>query len=67
MWSLHPPYRSPEFYRRLDELVQRVESNDLPLAQQGDFDLNDSVIDWSDARRRIRRERISTMALGRRI
>lgn len=66
MWSLHPPYRSPEFYRRLDELIERVESDDLPITQQGDFDLNDSVIDWSDARRAIRRERITTMVTGRR-
>ncbi len=49
-WSLHPPFRNTEFYRRLDEIVHRVETGDLPDAQRGDYDLNESVIDWSDAR-----------------
>jgi hypothetical protein len=56
-WSLHPPFRNPEFYRRLDEVVRRVEEADLPEAQRGDYDLNDSVIDWSDARAEIARNR----------
>ena len=34
----------------LDEIVARVERDDWPDAQRGDYDLNDSVIDWSDAR-----------------
>jgi hypothetical protein len=49
MWSLHPPYRSADFYRRLPELVQRVESGDLPAAQAGDHDMNSSLVDWSEA------------------
>jgi hypothetical protein len=66
MWSLHPPYRTREFYERLPELVARVENDDFPLEQRGDFDLNESAIDWSAARRRLRRERMRTMILGRR-
>jgi hypothetical protein len=50
MWSLHPPYRSEEFYRRLPEFVQAVEAGDVPEAQRGHYDLNDSVIDWTEAR-----------------
>jgi hypothetical protein len=50
LWSLHAPYRSAEFYRRLPELIQTVESGRVPDAQRGDYDINDSMIDWSEAR-----------------
>jgi hypothetical protein len=49
MWSLHPPYRSEDFYRRLPELVRRVEAGDMPEAQTGDHDVNASLVDWSEA------------------
>jgi hypothetical protein len=58
MWSLHPPYRSATFYRELPRLIERVEAGDVPDAQRGDYDLNDSMCDWSDARRRARVRRI---------
>jgi hypothetical protein len=58
MWSLHPPYRSPEFYQELPRLIERVESGDVPEAQRGDYELNDSMLDWSRARRRARLRRI---------
>ncbi|HEY0947723.1 MAG TPA: hypothetical protein VGD81_20740 [Opitutaceae bacterium] len=50
LWSLHPPFRNAEFYQKLPELVRRIETDDLPPAQRGDYDLNDSLVDWSDAR-----------------
>jgi hypothetical protein len=50
MWSLHPPYRSEEFYRRLPELIRAVETGDVPEGQRGHYDLNDSMIDWTSAR-----------------
>jgi len=49
MWSLHPPYRCADFYRRLPELVRRVETGDIPAAQAGDHDMNSSLVDWSEA------------------
>jgi hypothetical protein len=52
MWSLHPPYRSQEFYDALPGLIERIEAGDTPEAQRGDYELNDSMIDWSRARRR---------------
>lgn len=58
MWSLHPPFRSPGFYRELPRLIERVEAGDVPDAQRGDYDLNDSMIDWSAARRRARLRRL---------
>jgi hypothetical protein len=50
MWSLHPPYRSAEFYRRLPDFIRSVENDDVPDAQRGHYDLNDSMIDWTEAR-----------------
>jgi hypothetical protein len=57
MWSLHPPYRSDIFYRELPRLIRRVETGEMPAAQLGDFDVNDSLIDWSSAREQDRRRR----------
>ena len=57
MWSLHPPMRSEEFYAALPELVARVEAGDLPAAQLGDYDVNDSLVDWTSARAALRRQR----------
>lgn len=56
-WSLHPPYRCADFYAKLPQLVARVESGDIPDAQFGDHDLNDSLVDWSEARTRLAHRR----------
>lgn len=50
MWSLHPPYRSKNFYDNLPELIQKVESGDIPESQRGFHDVTDSLVDWSSAR-----------------
>ncbi len=52
MWSLHPPYRSEQFYGALPGLIERIETGNVPEAQRGDYELNDSMFDWSRARRR---------------
>lgn len=57
MWSLHPPYRGADFYARLPELIQRVETGDLPEAQRGDHDINESMVDWSEPKARMARNR----------
>ena len=51
MWSVHPPHRSPLFYRELPRLVRRIESGDVPELQRGQHDVHDSMIDWSSARK----------------
>jgi hypothetical protein len=51
MWSLHPPYRGVDFYRRLPQLVREIETGNIPEAQRGHYDINDSMVDWSEARR----------------
>lgn len=50
MWSLHPALRSEQFYDALPGLVARVESGQVPEAQRGDYDVNDSLVDWTSAR-----------------
>jgi len=56
MWSLHPAMRSDEFYEALPELVRRAEEGDVPEEQRGDFDVNDSMVDWASARRAQRKQ-----------
>jgi hypothetical protein len=51
MFSLHPPHRSPEFYRSLPALIQMIERGDVPDAQRGDYDINGSMVDWTSALR----------------
>ncbi|PPK97243.1 hypothetical protein CLV92_10460 [Kineococcus xinjiangensis] len=56
MWSLHPPMRSELFYAELPALVARVEAGDLPPEQLGDYDVNDSLVDWTSAREALRQQ-----------
>jgi hypothetical protein len=55
LWSLHPPYRNAAFYERLPSLIEAVEQGRVPEAQRGDYDMNDSMIDWSAQRAANRR------------
>lgn len=48
-WSLHPPYRSADFYARLPALIEAIEAGKIPEAQRGDHDLNASMVDWTEA------------------
>jgi hypothetical protein len=57
MWSLHPPYRNDVFYRKLPELVRRVERGNVPQAQLGRYDVHDSMVDWSSARAALKQNR----------
>jgi hypothetical protein len=49
MYSLHPPYRSESFHRELPRLIARVVTDDIPAGQRGDYDINSSMFDWTDA------------------
>ena len=51
MWAVHPPYRSELFYDRLPNLIRRIELGDVTEAQRGNYDVDDSMIDWSTARK----------------
>jgi hypothetical protein len=48
LWCVHPRYRSPRFYTELASIIGRLENGDVPAAQRGDYELNESMIDWSD-------------------
>lgn len=54
IWSLHPPYRNEDFFLKLPNIIKRIEQNDLPEEQLGDYDLNHSMVDWSDAIEKIK-------------
>lgn len=56
-WSLHPPYRCEDFFAKLPALVSRIEAGDVPTEQLGDHDINDSLVDWTEARARMARRR----------
>jgi hypothetical protein len=47
IWSLHVPARSEEFYRALPEIIRRIEADDIPARQLGDYDLIPSLGDWT--------------------
>ena len=57
MWSLHPPYRSESFYQQLPELIHKIETGNVPEAQRGVHDINDSLVDWTTARTALRQNR----------
>ena len=57
LWSLHPPYRSLNFYTRLPEIIERIQRNDLPESQYGFYDIVDEVCDWTEAREKIKKYR----------
>ncbi|AOZ05368.1 glycosyltransferase family 2 protein [Cupriavidus malaysiensis] len=57
LWSLHPPYRGPNFYGGLPRLVEAVESGHVPAEQRGHYDVHDSLVDWSSERLRTRRHK----------
>ncbi|WP_316832710.1 hypothetical protein [Pedobacter aquatilis] len=54
MWSLHPPYRNEYFHKSLKNLISRIESNEIPEVQRGFYDIVDELIDWSDARKKLK-------------
>lgn len=51
MWSLHPPFRTAQFYADLPAIIRRVERGDMPAEQLGQYDMHDSICDWSVPRR----------------
>lgn len=49
LWALHPPFRSEEFYSKLDDIIESVEKNRVPDAQRGHYDINHAFVDWTSA------------------
>lgn len=57
MWSIHPPYRTENFYNSLPELLQRIVNNDVPADQLGFYDMTDTMCDWAEARNKLKENR----------
>lgn len=57
MYSLHPPFHFPAFHAALPDLIERIEQGDIPDGQRGDYDINDSLFDMSEARQQHARHR----------
>lgn len=57
MWSLHPPYRTQEFYDKLPNIIQKIESGYIPDGQRGCHDINDSLVNWHSAKLALSRNR----------
>ena len=57
MWSLHPPYRSENFYQGIPELIQKIETGHIPEAQRGNHDVSDILVDWTSARAALKQNR----------
>lgn len=51
IYSLHPPYRTDAFYQELPHLIARIVAGAIPAAQRGDYDVNSSMFDWTEALR----------------
>jgi hypothetical protein len=57
LWSLHPPYRSRQFYDELPELLIKIDTGDLPLKQYGYYDIIDELVDWTEAKQQLQQNR----------
>lgn len=57
LWSLHPPFRTSEFYANLPDIINRIENDQLPPSQYGFYDVVDEVCDWSEAKMKIKNNR----------
>ncbi len=50
LWSGHPPVRGERYFRLLPELLRCVEQGDVPEVQRGEFELQEAMLDWMEAR-----------------
>lgn len=65
MYSLHPPHRSEVFYRELPSLIARVGAGVIPEQQRGEYDINSSMLDWTEAlRHKSKSRRLARAVLG---
>ena len=54
LWSLHPPYRTQQFYNDLPTIIKKIEGNNVPETQKGNYDIVDELVNWSEARKNIK-------------
>ncbi len=47
LYSVHPNYRSAEFYEQIPEMIERLKENkNIPESQLGFYDFSEDFIDW---------------------
>lgn len=63
LWSIHPTYRSEEFYNRIPEMIERVINNDVPEEQLGYYNFSMNFIDWSEALKNFEKNRLRNKVL----
>ena len=51
LFSIHPWDRTPAFIAALPAIIRRIEENDIPEGQRGDFDLGSAMFEGSPPRR----------------
>lgn len=54
LWSLHPPYRTAQFYKDLPLIIKKIEENNVPKSQNGFYDIVDELVNWSEARKKLK-------------
>jgi len=50
MWSIHPLIRCENFYLEIPNLISRINDNDIPKSQLGNYNFCDDFVDCSKAR-----------------
>lgn len=53
LWSLHPPYRTQQFYDDLPLIIKKIEENDVPETQKGFYDIVDELVDWTEVKSKL--------------
>lgn len=53
LWSLHPPYRTAQFYLDLPQIISKIETGNIPNSQRGNYDIIDELVDWTEARNKL--------------
>jgi hypothetical protein len=48
LWSVHPPFRTKSFYENLENIIYRIDHQDLPESQYGFYDIVDEFCDWQE-------------------
>lgn len=65
VWSLHPPFRNEAFFKNLPLLIDQIENGNIPEKQRGYYDMNGSMIDWTDAIEQIKQASIKRRILNK--
>lgn len=63
LWTLHPNYRSSDFYRQIPDIIERIKKMDIPSEQYGHYNLTDNFIDWGEGIENFKKNRLRNRLL----